>query len=1600
MKKLKDLFGFLLLLGLFLFYSNGAAADDQKAFSYDSPKTYEVGVAITSLSPTISGSGYTFSISPDLPNGLVFNTSTGVISGTPNVLSLANTYTITATNEQGSKSFDLTLASLFKPASFDYSIDPVRFFTINRNITDTLTASKNQTGVTYSTSPDLPSGVSINPLTGEIGGFATEISGLTSYVVTASNPLGAATTTVSIAVPMPWTGVGNAVTASGASYPFLGFNHTNNTYTPYVIYTQSSSSIIVAKYDSSSKSWIQVGNAITGSASEQDKITFDSNGVPYISYISNGSLFIRKYNSFNNKWESLSSLYANGQESGSSLSNTTVFHDTSVNQSNNAYEAYVSGGQLNVVKLINNPAEYSTIDNLEDPSALTDFSYGTSSVVFGTGSKINPLFPSISGKPTTFKVFPLLPAGLKIGNDTDGAGVIYGTPLVASDATDYTITASNELGSATTSIRIKTVGPWTDLTTGIFSSSIIGESMISKAVSGDFYLSSFSSGENIFEGTDIIRKYDVSSSSWKTIYSCDKSSANQSKSTMNIQLVGAMTTKGDDLYIVLIDSRIDFSDENNPQISSISYLKKYDASEGVWTTLGESDSLINPIMDNQTSIKLAFSGDDLFVASFTYDGYISVYQFDYQSGSFGSGSIADFSANHSFGNNDNSQLIGDDNHLYLAYSDIGANNDSGNVVVKIFDKTAGSWSEYTDNLASINLSGSISEISVDSFKVGGDGHPYISYRYSGNYRDLESETDIGVASSLIRELDPGSGDFTTILSEDSNDNRRNIISFDNEGVLWSSSGGIYKIGYTIRKYVSGQWVSGISGAQFSSPNINIGNPELFFDSSNKIYTFMNKYVSSLARYDGTEAPINYDYSTAPSISYPKQSFTYVTGKRIEPLCPTIVGSSAYSSDVDVKVLTNSGLPNGLYFSNAGVIYGKPLVATTTVVRMSVSNTTGSSSVDIILNTIDPWVPLSGSLSSSSQSVSLGVGSDSHLYIAYSESANSINRVIVKKYENESWQGLGGQVSDEGVSASYPKLFSYYGRFYVAYLEDVSGKLIVKKYDGESGSWTQIGDAVSDHSSKYFNISGPLNSDEVLVIYYDDVNNRSIVKSYHNGYWEIRGGYLEQGHYPSLSPKDNKIYAVYSDNNGALKVVSHEEIGYNNIGKDVSLEDIDNLIENGDMSPQGGVSATSTTAVKFNQKINITPFAGASISIPSGEVMTASEPFDTSILTASSSVNLTGISSAFNPAGTLMFGLPSLGLTLNDPITINIPISGIAENTLLQVYSKTAGSSWSPLTSCYVIAGKCSFQTTHLSEFAAGTVTVSNSNNTSSGGGGGSAIAPTCSSVTYSDFWSVCVNGYQFRNYLSQSPTGCSLSASQIEEARRLCQISTVDNNSSNSSTTSSSTTSIIKTAIKEAQAKFVELEKTLVKKINKILTSKLLGRILLQVEGHGEAWYLDPISSIRYYLADGDSAYSALRRFGFGIKNADIAKIPVGQYSYQGAVDSDFDGLSDKVETALGTDPNKADSDGDGVKDSTEILKNGTNPLNKTKLSYSRALASRLKGRILIQTERNGEAWYVNPVDGKRYYLADGEMAYQVMRYLSLGVNNANLRQIKVGEIK
>ncbi len=173
------------------------------------------------------------------------------------------------------------------------------------------------------------------------------------------------------------------------------------------------------------------------------------------------------------------------------------------------------------------------------------------------------------------------------------------------------------------------------------------------------------------------------------------------------------------------------------------------------------------------------------------------------------------------------------------------------------------------------------------------------------------------------------------------------------------------------------------------------------------------------------------------------------------------------------------------------------------------------------------------------------------------------------------------------------------------------------------------------------------------------------------------------------------------------------------------------------------------------------------------------------------------------------------------------------------------------------------------------------------------------------------------------------------------------------------------------------------------------GKILLQVERRGEAWYVHPETKERHFLYRSEHAYYIMREQGIGITNADLSRIPIGYFELNSR-DTDGDGLPDRLEQAIGTDANNADTDGDGYDDGTEI-RNGYDPLASGKKAVSDTAFARMHaGKIFIQVEGLGESWWVNPADNHRYYLGLADEAYDLLRAKGLGITTTDLEQVPI----
>jgi V8-like Glu-specific endopeptidase len=189
--------------------------------------------SITNVGGAVSTNGY--SISPSLPSGMIFNASTGSISGAPIQAQAQRSYTITASGLGGTSTatFVLTVnAAEVAPAiALSNSIQSV---TVGNSIL--IVNATNSGGAInangYSISPVLPSGLSFNVNTGSISGAPSQLQTAQTYSVTATGIAGnsIATFTLSVIAPVaaPSISLSNTVQSVTVGNAILMASTTNS----------------------------------------------------------------------------------------------------------------------------------------------------------------------------------------------------------------------------------------------------------------------------------------------------------------------------------------------------------------------------------------------------------------------------------------------------------------------------------------------------------------------------------------------------------------------------------------------------------------------------------------------------------------------------------------------------------------------------------------------------------------------------------------------------------------------------------------------------------------------------------------------------------------------------------------------------------------------------------------------------------------------------------------------------------------------------------------------------------------------------------------------------------------------------------------------------------------------------------------------------------------------------------------------------------------------------------------------------------------------------------------------------------------------------
>lgn len=223
------------------------------SLSYPTPNTFTAGTAITALNPTVSGGAVaSYSVSPSLPSGLALSSSTGKITGTPSIASSLTTYTVTATNASGNTTFGVQIkvnaAPIVLPAPSSLSYTSPNTFVTGTSIAGLTPSISGGAVASYSVSPGLPQGLSLNSTSGVISGTPTSASGSSTYTVTATNATGSTSFGVVITVntppvnppSSPTTAVTYTTTSASIANPERGFyKHTETHSTGYSALNQS-----------------------------------------------------------------------------------------------------------------------------------------------------------------------------------------------------------------------------------------------------------------------------------------------------------------------------------------------------------------------------------------------------------------------------------------------------------------------------------------------------------------------------------------------------------------------------------------------------------------------------------------------------------------------------------------------------------------------------------------------------------------------------------------------------------------------------------------------------------------------------------------------------------------------------------------------------------------------------------------------------------------------------------------------------------------------------------------------------------------------------------------------------------------------------------------------------------------------------------------------------------------------------------------------------------------------------------------------------------------------------------------------------------------
>lgn len=427
-----------------------------------------VNQSLTPINPiTHNGNFINFTTTSILPSGIILNSTTGIISGTPTQIIEGTSIIIKGITDKN----EIVYSSFILKVN-DIPIDNISYpsntmlFTKNTNVgTNIVPISSGGTPTNYRVTPALPSGLEINSITGKISGTPTIVKELLSYSVYASNSAGeivipiniqikdlapttlsygqsgiVLTKTVNLPPLMPTVGGGQVLNYSIApTLPDgLVFNNLNGA----ISGTPTSVSAIQAYTITATNSG--------GSTQTVLNITVKDLPPQNLTYPAASIFFIK-----NTPIVDLVPSATGGNIAGYSISpllpqglsfnnNTGVISGTPQVITNTTNYTITASNSEGI-------SRYSFYISVKD-EAPQNLHYATAELVFEKGTAIANLLPSNdNGAIKTYTVSPTLPTGLILENTT---GILQGTPSIVAERTKYTITGTNSTGQASIDVYI------------------------------------------------------------------------------------------------------------------------------------------------------------------------------------------------------------------------------------------------------------------------------------------------------------------------------------------------------------------------------------------------------------------------------------------------------------------------------------------------------------------------------------------------------------------------------------------------------------------------------------------------------------------------------------------------------------------------------------------------------------------------------------------------------------------------------------------------------------------------------------------------------------------------------------------------------------------------------------------------------------------------------------------------------------------------------------------------------------------------------------------------------------------------------------------